>query len=134
VAILSSVFLRCRPHQFVCEERHQGRINGCVVAEVLLASEMCQYPSEYAPIRYSERLAEADIEPSVGSKGDSYANPLAETINGQFKAELIHRPAPQERPRSQSNWQRLNGSRGSITTGCWSPIGYLLPVHHTSLT
>ncbi len=44
--------------------------------------------------RYSERLAEADMEPSVGSKGDSYDNALAETINGLYKAELIHRRAP----------------------------------------
>jgi putative transposase len=40
---------------------------------------------------YSERLAEAGIEPSVGSKGDSYDNALAETINGLYKAEVIHR-------------------------------------------
>ena len=53
-------------------------------------------------IRYSERLAEAGIESSVGSKGDSYDNALAETINGLYKAELIHRRAP---------W---NGWRGSI--------------------
>jgi len=44
--------------------------------------------------RYSERLGEAGIEPSVGSKGDSYDNALAETINGLYKAELIHRRAP----------------------------------------
>jgi len=45
-------------------------------------------------IRYSERLAQAGLEPSVGSKGDSYDNALAETINGLYKAELIHRRAP----------------------------------------
>ena len=50
--------------------------------------------SQYISIRYSERLAEAGIEPSVGSKGDSYDNALAETINGLYKAELIHRRAP----------------------------------------
>ena len=50
--------------------------------------------SQYVSIRYSERLAEAGIEPSVGSKGDSYDNALAETINGRYKAELIHRRAP----------------------------------------
>jgi transposase InsO family protein len=50
--------------------------------------------SQYVGIRYSERLAEAGIEPSVGSKGDSYDNALAETINGLYKAELIHRKAP----------------------------------------
>jgi transposase InsO family protein len=50
--------------------------------------------SQYVSIRYSERLAEAGIEPSVGSVGDSYDNALAETINGLYKAELIHRRAP----------------------------------------
>ena len=50
--------------------------------------------SQYVSIRYSERLAEAGIEPSVGSKGDSYDNALAETINGLYKAQLIHRRAP----------------------------------------
>ena len=50
--------------------------------------------SQYVSIRYSERLAEAGIAPSVGSKGDSYDNALAETINGLYKAELIHRRAP----------------------------------------
>ena len=54
-------------------------------------------------IRYSERLAEAGIEPSVGSKGDSYDNALAETINGLYKAELIHRRAP-GKPRNPWNW------------------------------
>jgi len=48
----------------------------------------------YVSIRYSERLAEAGIAPSVGSKGDSYDNALAETINGLYKAELIHRRGP----------------------------------------
>ena len=50
--------------------------------------------SQYVSIRYSERLAEAGVEPSVGSKGDSYDNALAETINGLYKTELIHRRAP----------------------------------------
>ena len=50
--------------------------------------------SQYVSIRYSERLAEAGIEPSVGSRGDSYDNALAETINGLYKTELIHRCGP----------------------------------------
>ncbi len=50
--------------------------------------------SQYVSIRYTERLAEAGIETSVGSKGDSYDNALAETINGLYKTELIHRRAP----------------------------------------
>ncbi len=50
--------------------------------------------SQYLSIRYSERLSEAGIQPSVGSRGDSYDNALAETINGLYKAELIHRRGP----------------------------------------
>jgi putative transposase len=47
--------------------------------------------SQYISIRYTERLAQAGIEPSVGSRGDSYDNALAESVNGLYKAELIHR-------------------------------------------
>jgi putative transposase len=50
--------------------------------------------AQYLSIKYSERLGEAGIEPSVGSVGDSYDNALAETINGLFKAEVIHRRGP----------------------------------------
>ncbi|WP_097374434.1 IS3 family transposase [Pacificitalea manganoxidans] len=50
--------------------------------------------SQYLSIRYTERLGEAGIEPSVGSVGDSYDNALAETINGLYKAEVIHRRGP----------------------------------------
>lgn len=49
---------------------------------------------QYVSIKYSERLAEAGIEPSVGSVGDSYDNALAETINGLYKAEVIYRRGP----------------------------------------
>jgi transposase InsO family protein len=50
--------------------------------------------SQYLSIRYSERLAEAGIEPSVGSVGDSYDNALAETIIGLYKTEIIHQRGP----------------------------------------
>ncbi len=81
--------------------------------------------SQYVSIRYSERLAEAGIEPSVGSKGDSYDNALAETINGLYKAEVIHRRSWQTRESVELatlewvawfNHQRLLG-----------PIGYIPP-------
>jgi putative transposase len=49
---------------------------------------------QYVSIKYTERLAEAGLVPSVGSVGDSYDNALAETINGLYKAELIHRKGP----------------------------------------
>jgi len=50
--------------------------------------------SQYVSIKYTERLAEAGIEPSVGSVGDSYDNALAETVIGLFKTEVIHRRGP----------------------------------------
>ena len=53
--------------------------------------------SQYVSIKYSERLAEAGIEPSVGSVGDSSDNALAETINGPYKAAVIHRRGPWRR-------------------------------------
>ena len=79
--------------------------------------------SQYVSIRYTERLAEAGIEPSVGSKGDSYDNALAETINGLYKAEVIHRRSWPTRESvelatlewvSWFNHQRLLGSIGYI--------------------
>ena len=50
--------------------------------------------SQYLSIKYSERLAEAGIAPSVGSVGDSYDNALAETVIGLFKTEVIRRRGP----------------------------------------
>jgi transposase InsO family protein len=80
--------------------------------------------SQYVSIRYSERLAEAGIAPSVGSRGDSYDNALAETINGLYKAELIHRRGPWRTRESVElatlewvswfNHQRLMGPLGHI--------------------
>ncbi len=49
---------------------------------------------QYVSIKYTERLAEAGLVPSVGSVGDSYDNALAETINGLYKAEVIWRRGP----------------------------------------
>jgi len=50
-------------------------------------------PGQYLAIRYTERLGEMGVVSSVGSKGDSYDNALAETVNGYYKAELIRGPA-----------------------------------------
>lgn len=82
--------------------------------------------SQYVSICYSERLSEAGIEPSVGSRGDSYDNALAETINGLYKAELIHRRAP---------WKtRESVELATLEWVAWfnhhrllEPIGYIPP-------
>ena len=82
--------------------------------------------SQYVSIRYTERLGEARVEPSVGSRGDSYDNALAETINGLYKTELIHKRGPWKNRESVElatlewvswfNHQRL-----------LEPIGYIPP-------
>ena len=63
-------------------------------ARVVLNEHHSDRGSQYVCLKYTERLAAAGIEPSVGSVGDSYDNALAETINGLYKAELIHRRGP----------------------------------------
>lgn len=82
--------------------------------------------SQYVSIRYTERLAEAGIEPSVGSKGDSYDNALAETINGLYKAELIHRCAPWKTKQSVElatlEWVSWFNNRRLM-----EPLGYIPP-------
>jgi transposase InsO family protein len=85
--------------------------------------------SQYVSIRYTERLAEAGIEPSVGSRGDSYDNALAETINGLYKTELIHRRAP---------WKSREAVElATLTWVSWfnhhrlmEPLGYLPPAEY----
>ena len=64
-------------------------------------------PSQYLSIRYSERLGEAGVVASVGSRGDSYDNALAESFNGLYKTELIHRRGPW-RNVEHVEWDTLN--------------------------
>lgn len=83
--------------------------------------------SQYVSIRYTERLAEAGIEPSVGSVGDSYDNALAETVNGLFKAEVIHRRGPWRNAETVEfatlEWVDWFNNRGLL-----EPIGNIPPV------
>ena len=80
-------------------------------------------------IRYTERLAEAGIEPSVGSRGDSYDNALAETVIGLFKTEVIRRAGP---------WRGLDAVEYATlvwvawfnTTRLLEPLGYLSPAEY----
>jgi putative transposase len=82
---------------------------------------------QYLSISYTERLAEAGIEPSVGSVGDSYDNAMAETVIGLFKAEVIHRLGP---------WKGLdNVEFATLDWVSWfnnkrllEPLGYIPPV------
>jgi transposase InsO family protein len=81
---------------------------------------------QYLSIRYTERLAEAGIEPSVGSTGDSYDNALAESVIGLFKTEEIHRRGPwkglEDVEFATLEWVAwYNGSR------LLEPLGYIPP-------
>jgi transposase InsO family protein len=82
--------------------------------------------SQYVSIRYSERLAEAGIEPSVGSTGDSYDNALAETINGLYKAEIIHRRGPWK-TREAVELATLEWVSWFNNKRLLEPIGYIPP-------
>ena len=85
--------------------------------------------SQYLAMRYTDRLAEAAIEPSVGSRGDSYDNALAESIIGLYKTEVIQRKGP---------WRHLEAVE--FATLAWvdwfntrrllAPIGYVPPAEY----
>ena len=81
---------------------------------------------QYVSIRYTERLAEAGLEPSVGSVGDSYDNALAETINGLYKAEVIHRKSSW-RTRDEVEWATLNWVDWFNNRRLLEPIGNIPP-------
>jgi transposase InsO family protein len=84
---------------------------------------------QYLSIRYTERLALAGIEPSVGSRGDSYDNALAETITGLYKTELVYRHGP---------WSRLEDLELATLEYVWwfnnhrllKPIGLVPPAEY----
>ena len=81
-------------------------------------------PGQYLSIRYTERLAEVGAVNSVGSRGDSYDNALAEAVNGLYKAEVIHKSSPwrslDQVEFATANWvdwwnhKRLHSSIGSL--------------------
>jgi putative transposase len=81
--------------------------------------------SQYVSIRYTERLAEAGIEPSVGSVGDSYDNALAETINGLYKAEVVHRRS--WRSREELELETLRWVDWFNNQRLLGPIGFIPP-------
>jgi transposase InsO family protein len=82
--------------------------------------------SQYLSIRYTERLAEAGIDTSVGSVGDSYDNALAESIIGLFKTEVIKFLGPWKSV-GQVEWETLKWVDWYNTTRLHSAIGYVTP-------
>jgi putative transposase len=87
---------------------------------------------QYLSIRYTERLAEAGIEPSVGSVGDSYDNALAETVNGLYKTELIWRRGPWRNVEAVElatlEWVHWFNTRRLL-----EPLGYVPPAEFESM-
>lgn len=82
--------------------------------------------SQYLSIRYGERLREAGIEPSVGNVGDSYDNAMAETINGLYKAELVHKQGPWKTVEALE-WETLNWVNWFNQQRLLEPIGNVPP-------
>ena len=82
--------------------------------------------SQYLSIRYTERLDEAGVSPSVGSKGDSYDNALAETINGLYKVEIIHHRGPWK-SREAVELATLSWVAWFNNHRLLEPIGYIPP-------
>jgi len=78
--------------------------------------------TQYRSMRYTNRLADAGIAPSVGSRGDSYDKALAESIIGLFKTEVIRRRGPWRHVEAVE-FARLRGWAGSITAGCSNRLG-----------
>lgn len=82
--------------------------------------------AQYLSIRYTERLAEAGIDTSVGSVGDSYDNALAESIIGLFKTEVIKFLGPWKSV-GQVEWETLKWVDWYNNTRLHSAIGYVTP-------
>jgi transposase InsO family protein len=80
-------------------------------------------------IRYTERLAEAGIEPSVGSRGDSYDNALAESVIGLFKTEVIRRDGPW-RGLDDVEYATLEWVAWFNTQRLLEPLGHLPPAEY----
>ena len=88
--------------------------------------------SQYVSIRYSERLSAAGIEPSVGSTGDSYDNALAETVNGLYKAELVHKLGPWQSIEALE-LETLNWVTWFNQTRLLEPIGNIPPAEFEAI-
>jgi transposase InsO family protein len=119
-ASLATDFVLDALEQAIYERRGEG------VANLVHHSDR---GTQYLSMRYTERLTEAGIAPSVGSRGDSYDNALAESIIGLFKTEVIQRKGP---------WRHLEGVEfATLTWVDWfntrrllEPIGYVPPAEY----
>ncbi len=100
VAFITDVFARCIVGWRVSRSLHTDMVLNALEQALWARRETNELihhsdrGSQYLSIRYTERLAEANIDASVGSIGDSYDNALAETINGLYKTEVIRHRGP----------------------------------------
>jgi len=85
--------------------------------------------AQYLSMRYTERLADAGIAPSVGSRGDAYDNALAESVIGLYKAEVIHRAGPW-RGFEDVEYATLEWVAWFNTQRLLAPLGYLPPAEY----
>lgn len=85
--------------------------------------------TQYLSVRYTDRLTEAGIDPSVGSRGDSYDNALAESVIGLFKTEVIQRLGPW-RTVEAVEFATLEWVDWFNTRRLLGPIGYLSPAEY----
>jgi putative transposase len=85
--------------------------------------------TQYLSMRYTDRLAEAGIAPSVGSRGDSYDNALVESVIGLFKTEVIQRRGPW-RHREAVEFATLDWVDWFNTRRLLQPIGYVPPAEY----
>jgi putative transposase len=76
--------------------------------------------SQYVSLAYTQRLQDAELLASTGSTGDSYDNAMAESINGLYKAEVIHRQAWKKR--SEVELATLAWGTGTTIVGCWNDL------------
>ena len=82
--------------------------------------------SQYLSIKYTERLVEFGIDPSVGTVGDSYDNALAECVIGLFKTEVINQIGPWK-SRREVEWEALKWVDWYNNRRLFGPIGYITP-------
>jgi len=87
---------------------------------------------QYLSIRYTERLAEAGIEPSVGSRGDAYDNAMAESVIGLYKTEVILRKGPWKNS-EDVEFETLEWVDWFNNRRLLEPIGYVPPVEYEAM-
>ena len=131
VDLVDRRFVATRPNQlWVSDFTDVATWGGFVyVAFVIDVLRRPLEPGQYLSMRYTDRLVDAGIAPSVGSQGDAYNNALAETIIGLFKTEVIRRRGP---------WRHIDAVE--FATLAWvdwfntrrllEPIGYIPPAEY----